>query len=412
MYQTKRVGHPLRLLLFFCIMTALWMFSLYRVYGASSVAGIEEPNWQASSGALPTLDKMQLNVAGDVHDIHIAATGEIIVSDYGAGEIWKVSADQKQYTRYHNLGAVENAAMDKTGKLWWVDGTDRIGTIAPNAAISTTWIITSEEQVLLSSFTFDDDDQPWFAEGFGATSRLYQFNTTSNQLCSHVISGGVASNGLVYQNKQFWFIDWGKDRLIRFSPEEKLITYWFLNFNSFVEGLTIDKSGNLWWVDSNDESLNRFQPASSQWQRFPLQVGKNPLRVAAGNSRIWYTEPTSGTIGSLAITATTSITSLTSLTATVPFHCSTPLIEGTGVVSTSSGAIEWKSTTATVDPFAAWDVYRLPESRKPWGIAVGQNFVWISDSKQQQLLRLHVKDDSDTPLSQTTNVFLPLVSRN
>ena len=62
---------------------------------------------------------------------------------------------------------------------------------------------------------------------------------------------GVSSYYVLSQSRQAWLGNWESDRILRFDPTDKVVSYWQLRAGGEpvdieVVGLALDDKGHLW----------------------------------------------------------------------------------------------------------------------------------------------------------------------
>jgi streptogramin lyase len=368
----------------------------------------------AAAADIPAEDA-GLNPTGKVYDVNRDAVGGVVLSDYGAGEVWRVAADTGATTRYAGLPTPIDARADRAGDIWWVnyDYGAELGRINVEDGTVTTWDFhdwNPDWDYYLSGLAFDSAGRVWISEDFGNNSKLYRFNPESKDLCAYEIPGGTVSTYVVQRQGLLWMANWYTARLMRFDPDSRQVAWWQLPAG-VVEGLALDGSGNAWLADPVANEIYRL--GAGQLTRFALPAGAGPHTLAVAGQTIWYSaggEGINGTVGKLDPSLATGVISTPLAGAQT---VSTPICAGLGdgatiPLSTDPGTLSWtESTWTTLVDSDGWQVYELPDdpprAASPYGIAAAWNYLWVGDSGRQMLAR--------TAVTTVNEVYLPLIVR-
>ena len=75
------------------------------------------------------VEEADLTASGEVYEINPGPAGELIISDSGTGEIWRVESSGT-YTVYESPFGAVDAKPDGDGDLWWTDGAPYFGRVS------------------------------------------------------------------------------------------------------------------------------------------------------------------------------------------------------------------------------------------------------------------------------------------
>ena len=102
---------------FLVILVAILSLSLTLVVIASATGGGGE--------------ETSLSTSGYVTEINLAPTGDLVISDPDASEIWTVDPANGNYSAYEipSGWGVRDGHMDASGNVWWTDHSDTFGVL-------------------------------------------------------------------------------------------------------------------------------------------------------------------------------------------------------------------------------------------------------------------------------------------
>jgi streptogramin lyase len=367
-------------------------------------------SWVSAAPGSSATDETNLNPAGEVYEINRDSQGMLYVSDYAAGEIWKINPVDDGYTLFGNLGEALDAQPDANGKIWFTDDVDSIAVLDPATHQGTRWTLGNSE-LSLQAITFDQAGYVWIAEGFGQTSKLNRFNPTTYEWCPYSLPGGSYAYDLIYADGFLWQTNWGNDRVFKFDPVSEQLLRWNIGTDATPKGLALDSDNNLWWADAKLAALVRFDTDTNQMTKYSLPFGSKPVMLHFNDNALWYTEDSSGspnppgTFGSLNPgQASGTMTTLSPATQSLTHDACTNLGAGSPfTASVSSGKLAWNTGMATqVVNQSGWMIYQLPDQSIPYGISSTAGMVWVADQGRQKLVRF--------PLDYY--LYLPLVHQN
>ena len=344
--------------------------------------------------------EMPLSSNGAAIEIHTDAQGNLWISDFLAGGIWKVNAAGNGYTAYTVGGFPADAQSDGQGGVWWVDG-NYLGRL--NLADNTTQLWNVSASIYLWGLGFDSSGKIWLTDsGIG---NIYRYTPSSRETCSYPLP--LESAEIFYplvNGSQLWLADSFNGQLLRldFSSTPEW-TSWQLPVDSIPFGLAQDASGDVWFTDNGLAELGRLSPTSNELTLYPLPVGTSPFMLAASEGKIWYTEQILASIGMLDPSLNPATPNIVMpSTASASFSCITLDAPTTGSASVSNGVPSWADASyTTVAEENGWMVYQLPTSSQPNGIVMSNRQGVVPDSLRHKLIRFTLQQE----------IYIPLVVR-
>ena len=362
------------------------------------------------------VDHAALSPSGIAYEINRDAAGNLIVTDWGAGEIWRVEPGTSAYSRFSGSWAPgvpwapNDARPDSAGNIWWTDyyspSLARINTAA-NPVSMTTWNLSAWDPgrtYTLAGLAMDDSGKIWFSESdwdeTSAGRLLYRFDPAGKQLCGYTLPGGDHSYYVLFHDGLLWLADWVLGRIVRVNPASLQVTYWPTGNKSEPRGLAADASGNIWWADKGTGKLGRLEPAANRITTYSLPVSAMPYMVAVEGSRIWYTaeELQADYAGNVGILDPAQVPGSSGTVNPVGPQTSVETCRSLGdgtaaAITTAPGTFsdKWSSTQwADVTPAGAtgWTVFEPAWGGVPYGVLAGTEHVWVTDQTYQQLVRI------------------------
>jgi len=346
---------------------------------------------------------MQLNPNGSAIEVHSDAQGMLWISDFLAGEIWKVTTAGDGYTAYAVGGHPADAQPDGQGAVWWVDGGNHsLGRL--NLADNTIQVWNVSVSTVLWGLGFDASGKIWLTDS--GSANIYRFDPSNSETCTYPLPMGSAE--IFYPlviGTQLWLADSYNGQLLRLdfsgAPEW---TFWQLPINSTPFSIAQDSSGNIWFTDNGLGQLGELSPASGELTLYPLAMGSSPAMLSASAGKIWYTEQSLASIGSLDPTQNSALPEgVTPSTANGSSSCVTLDAPTVGSASVRSGVPTWANVDyATISQGNGWNVYQLPADSMPNGIVIQNKVGFVTDSSRQVFIHF---------ATSALNTFLPFVLR-
>lgn len=366
------------------------------------------------------VDDAALTRGGIAYEINRDALGRLYVTDWAAGEIWRVEPGTSAYTRFTGLGAPNDARPDAAGDIWWTDYYNpvlgRINTAA-NPMTRTTWNLSAWDPARaysLAGLAFDAAGRLWFSEwDEPATQLLYRFDPATKQLCGYTLPGGDHSYYVMYSGGFVWLADSTQGRIVRFDPANRGVAYWDSPAVNEPRGLAADASDNIWWADVAARKLGRLEPGTNRMTTYSLPVAGIPYMVAVDGALIWYTAQgaETGTVGILdPAVAAGNPSTRNPVTSTAQETCKS-LGQGTTVpVAVSTSALSWSGrywTEVTPGGAAGWTVFEVGGWGYPYGIVAEGGTAWVTDQFHQRLARIDPDAPPPTPSLTPTVTHTP-----
>ncbi len=355
-------------------------------------------NADPSAGGVPGFEA-SLNPAGAAYEINVDDGGNLWISDYGAGEIWRVNADSGATTIIQGIPSPSDARLDPSGNLWWADyDNSRLGRLVLGSDRAALWNLPGAGQPYGTQM--DASGRVWVSDN--KNPHLYRFDLLdNNELCDYSLPDGAELSYLVLSGSHLWVADVIHARLYRFDPDATTFDDWGLPEGSWPQSLAAETGGGVAWVDLGLNAVVRFDPGFNRMTKYTMPTGYFPGYLARAGALFWFTQQFPPGFGQLnpALAAWTSL-DLQHNTLIVPRTCN-PNGSGTELaVTQTEGALQWSPAnyTSSVDA-PGWAVYSLPSDALPAEIASVQNKIWVIDSARKKLISI--------PLKQS--VYLPLV---
>jgi streptogramin lyase len=341
--------------------------------------------------------EMPLNQNGAAFEIHTDAQDNLWISDFLAGEIWKVNIEGDGYTSYYVGGYPADAQPDGLGGVWWVDGT-ALGRL--NLVDNTTQFLDVSISTYLWGLGFDSSGRIWMTDS--GIANIYRYTPSSRETCTYPLP--LLSAEIFYPlviGNQVWLADSYNGQLLRLDfSDSPQWTYWQLPEDSTPFGLAQDASGDIWFTDNGLAELGKLSLLSNELTLYPLPYGSSPFMLVATGQMIWYTEQIQGTIGSLnpAENSASPVT-VTPATTSASSTCITLDPPTSGSADVSSGVPTWiDASYTTVAEENGWIVYKLPSISQPNGIVMPANQGYVTDSVRHKLIRFTTQQKTYLPL--------------
>jgi streptogramin lyase len=344
-------------------------------------------------------NEMSLNFSGTAYELNADTSGNLYVTDYFAGEIWRVNAAGTSYTIYPvGLTFPSDANPDNAGNLWWLDNENFINRMNLTTNLVTSWEVRAATYLL--GVGFDNTGKPWVTDS--AEFTLYSFDPTTKDACGYLVPGTTpAINYPLVSGSTAWLADKTNGTLVRLDFSSTPVwTVWTLVSGSIPYYLAKDASGNIWFSDQGTTpALGKLNPSTNQVWIYTLPAGGVPWMLSVGSDgKVWYgdqTNPT-GLLGSLdpSVAPVPTPTTLTPATSNASSSCASRNPTNRTIIPTP-GTPSWPSASYTTQYEAnGWVIYQLPTNAVPYGISLTTQGFAV-DSYRQKLMRF----DFPTPVS-------------
>lgn len=366
-------------------------------------------NWLAGEAVL--------NEGGSPYEINPDSEGGLWITDYGAGEIWRVDSDTGGYDLYKleypgDPNPPRPSDARRSGDyFWWVDG--EVGILGRAKIVDgeyTLWHVP--EASGFYGTAVDTSGRLWFTDA--SNPKFYRLATDStDQLCTYNLPDGGYTDYIVFHNGFLWLGEFEVNNsfpydqishLLRVNIETGAYQSWLLSDNSMPYGLAADDEGDLWFSDFSFISLNEFDSDTNQLTSYELPLGGSPQMIALEGNRVWY-DGNNGFIGVLdPAAAGSTVTSITPSNGTLSSGCKEILPSAPDSLFVDSGkflAWEWFSYPTLVDA-NGWKIFSMPSGADPQGIAYQDGNIYVVDNYWGKLVKLPVELQS---------IFLPLIMR-
>lgn len=343
------------------------------------------------------VQEMDLNPAGEAYELNLDSQGMLWISDYGAGEIWRINPPTGNYTIFEVGGSPSDARSDGAGLVWWVDfNSNQLGRLSVADGEASIWEIPGTTS--LYGTGLGADGNIWVTDASGPY--LYRLAPASSTLCTYTLPLDGLSSYLVVAGSQIWLGDWLNSQIDRLDTASEAFTWWELPAGSYPAGMALDGNGNLWWADYDLGELARLEPGANRLITYTQSVVVHPVMISLAGEQVWYTDQ-SQSVGMLDphLDPGTVITVPLNSEPAVP-ACTPQIPPTTNTVTVTIGQVTWSAATyTTLLDQNGWQVFQLPAGSSPWGIAA-EDSVWIVDTGRQVLARIGEH-----------RVYLPLILR-
>ncbi|PKO06777.1 MAG: hypothetical protein CVU41_05440 [Chloroflexi bacterium HGW-Chloroflexi-3] len=346
---------------------------------------------------------------GHVGSIHISPEGKLLVVD-DENELWVINPQTGSYLDYISFG-YENLAditFASGQQLWWTNNVRGFGNFDLNTDQMQDWSVD------LTNFPLDlqlgtiasFQNYIWLPTWYGETYGLFQFNPISSEICLYHFTGGLYAADIAVMNDQIWILDWRDktlDSLFAFNPIDGNLIKYALSRNIGELAFLFVDGNELWWAeDKMDGAVVRFVPGSSEMNMtvYSLPTGTHPRNLYVDQGIVWYSD-IKGTVGQLdpekapGLSTTISGINLGNLD-------SDPCIvlDDWGAYSLTpepEGIFSWQINDIEMNLIKpGLHVFNLPENSAAYGIAVSNNYAWISDAGRQKLIRFALAEEAGT----------------
>ena len=345
--------------------------------------------------ALPALEA-SLNTQGGARQINLDNQGGLWISDFEAGEVWWVDPQTDQHSIYTTT-LYPHDARRSGDYFWWADGGDipLIGKAAVSNGAYTLWQVP--DAFWLYGTAVDAAGRLWVTDRI--LPSLFRLTdvpaSTSDELCIYALPGGGSVSYLAYRDPYLWLGDEANARLIRLNVTDNTYAWWQLPVGMQPLGMALDEQGDVWFTDQSvSRVVGELDPDSHQLTSYTEPQGLTPYMITVQGSRIWYSIDNSTKFGTLDtnVAAHVAPLGLTHGSGVAPMSHScgsiSPLAESGGS-KTSPASLTWAAASyVSASPAQGWQAYTMPNKSQPWGIAYGDNKVWLADYGRQKLVEV------------------------
>ena len=343
--------------------------------------------------------EMALNPAGVAFELSQDSQGMLWISDWGAGEIWRVNPATGNYVVFEVGGTPSDARGDGQGLVWWVDSSsNRLGRLSVADGKASIWEIPGTTS--LYGTGLDADGNIWVTDASGP--HLYRLAPASSTLCTFTLPLDGLSNYLVVDGSHIWLGDRQNGQIDRLDVEGETFAQWTLPANSYPQGMALDGNGNLSWADPILGQLAHLEPGANRLITYTASVVDSPVILSFAGGQAWYTDQ-NRSVGRLdpRLAPGTAITVAYTSEPAVP-SCAPQMLPTTNTVSVLTGQAAWNTVAyTTLLDQNGWRVFQLPAGSLPWGIVAAEDAVWVVDTDRRVLARIEAQ----------YRVYLPLVAR-
>ncbi len=354
----------------------------------------------ASASALADFQALEagLNPAGDAYEINVDAGGLLWISDYSAGEVWRVDPAAGSYKVYP-VGGSPSDARRAGNYIFWVDG-NQISRLEVNTNQYQTWTVNDASE--LFSTAVDGNGRLWSVDF--VTAYLYRLDPdpvdplTDKNLCKYTLpDSGMMSNYLLWFSQEgeeyLWFSDDLNHRLLRYNITDDRLEWWQdAAWIGSVQGLALDSQSRLWYADLIKDALGRLDIQSGVLRRYVLPVGHTPNMIALQGDWIWFTENDLPRLGVLdPVTAVYESRDISTSYGQGAFGTTCvkapPAGPYTLPVSQEINLDLNQTQYPAIQESAGWYIYQMPKGAQSYGISLVDGKAWVVDNGRQKLVQ-------------------------
>jgi streptogramin lyase len=356
----------------------------------------------AVAGEDLTAQELDLNPEGAAYEIHADALGNLWISDYFAGELWRYDPVQDEITAYGVGGYPMDAHADGAGFVWWTDGTS-LGKLDIDNETMQTWQIPGCS--FLWGLTIDENGIVWIADSDSFNSAtLFSFTPSTKDVCPYALPNEGAGYYPEAKGDEIWLGDIANGRIARLDSQSGVFSTWKLPRDSSPDDIDFDETGVLWYAGASGNNLGRLDTGTGALTTYDLPIGMMPGWVVAAEDLVWYSEPNERTFGIL--DPTTAVGDNLGTITPVDSPPYDPVCQTLGDVAsidvavTTPDAVWGEQTYAEMVNDEGWTVYQLPADGVPWGVAVTDR-AYVVDWNRQKLVRLPLLNNPPVAVDDT-----------
>jgi len=362
------------------------------------------------------MQEVDLYSLGSAAGIYVAPGDTIFVLDQ-ADEIWQVDSETGNYQGFFGISGYDlyDISIENENRVWWTDYSQMFGSLDFTSGQVKYWEIMVENDdywanmAQLGPLVYEDGIL-WLSEWQGQYFGFLRFDTSNGQICSYKVP--VSSADILLNENYLFALDTklDLDALLRLDIlSGQLVKYSFDEQIGLDANLQTDGS-LLWWSeDVEGGDIISFDPMTGVRTVYDLPADQHPRHLSLRGGKIWYTN-VNGTFGRLDPAEKVGVTSTLNpviIKSSIDPICANLGAGETFPASLDAPVIDWADITSTrTDIDASILSYSLPEDAVPFGIAITQADVWLSDAGRQKLIRMPIEDE---PPPDDNAIFLPLI---
>lgn len=329
--------------------------------------------------------ELELTVGGLAYELNPDAQGLLWVTDFQAGEIWRVDPTDGSAAVYA-VGGNPSDARRHGDMLYWGDTlTNAIMRMPVAGGNITTTTVTSASGFYGSGI--DGNGSLWLTDI--TLSRLYNLDPLADNLCTYTLPDGMTSDYLVADGDFIWLGDKINERIARLQISNNDFLTWNLAPGSYPEGLALENPERLWWMDYYRWEAGVLDVTARTVTTYTLPVSKYPLMISLSQGLVWFSleDFGFGVLDPIAAVGTTRSADPQPGELYPDDPCVKIKPEVTGSAMPVPVQAGWTDVIyPTRHKGGGWTIYELPADTKPWGIAALDE-IWVVDQGRQMLVR-------------------------
>lgn len=345
--------------------------------------------------------ELPLAEGGLAYEINPDPQGLLWISDYSAGEIWRIDPAGGSAAVYAVGGGPSDAHHDGAGMLWWGDAD--IGEIKRMPVAGGN--ITSTTVTAASGFYgsgMDGSGRLWLTDI--TLPKLYSLDTQTDDQCTYTLPDLMTSDYLVASGDFVWMGDKANGRIARLQISTNDFITWNLDSGASPEGLALENPERLWWVDYYLEEVGVLDATAKTVTTYTLPVQGFPRMISLRQGLAWFSLENAG-FGVLDPAAAEGTSRPVEPQPGKLFPDPGSCLKGTESVTGSANPVPLQTNWAevvfpTLYRGGGWTIYELEAGAKPWGIAALEE-TWVVDQGRQKLVRTR----------QSYPVYLPMIQK-
>ena len=263
--------------------------------------------WFTESGANQIA---QISTTGTVTEVAAYGSGStpIGLTSGPDGGIWYAESNQVGIEAYHSgattsypysvtkTDAAFGIAPDSQGNLWFAqEGDNQVGMFDPKTDISTEQAVPTSNSGPLEVAQGPDPNM-WFTEfGYGAPGhKIGTIDSTTGQITEKAVpTANAQPYDIVYDpvDGNLYFTEWAADKVGRINPITRAVSeYPIPTPRAFPESITVNSSGNIWFVEPSVKKLAELSPSDPSVINEYNVLGDEGGIVAGPDGNIWFSE--------------------------------------------------------------------------------------------------------------------------
>jgi len=228
------------------------------------------------------------------HSPSIARDGNLWLSSFAPGEVWKFDLKKEQFRAYH-FPVPEAYVQGSYGALEASFG-------PPSSRNRFTGLPATPTDDWPYHIAEDSKGTLWFGALFLGT--ITSLNPETGEAKIYQVEGAPSTRGIaVDAQDNIWFNNFHGHRLGRIDAKTKEITQYELpTKNATGYGVVYEpRTGYLWIADMNGNNITRFDPKTRRFVEYPIPTHQAIPRFisVAKDGRVWFTEFFGNKIGVL-----------------------------------------------------------------------------------------------------------------